>query len=243
MAKYTMKDNMNVLKTTAPMKSFLWRVELPDLSTGNRGGGYLLSNEAFGAVEDLYEIDSYIHLSLSKRITNISIPFVSVETDKGVIGNSYWYYGKQNDIGAISLEILEFEDGLSYRYMDTWKALMINPNGTYNPPVRYKRDIKFYRLSANKNDIIVHTYSGYFVSAIADVNNDYESNELVKYAINFTGDSVSTETYAIAGITSNPSELEQLKKVLSLESILPSLETALAGKVRDATGLNLPTIF
>ena len=243
MGKYSIKDNMNILKTTPPMKSFLWRVELPDLTTGNRTGGYLLSNEAFNQVEDLYEVDSYIHLSLSKRINNISIPFVSVEADKGIIGNSYWYYGKQNDIGSINLEILEFEDGLSYRFMDTWKALMINPNGTYNPPVRYKRDLKFYRLSANKDDIIVHTYHGYFVNAIADVNNDYEGNEIIKYAISLTGDSVSTEVYDLAGIVNDPSELEQLKNVLSIESVLPTLETALAGKVKDATGLNLPTIF
>lgn len=243
MAKYNIKETMNKFKTEPPMKSFLWRVELPDLSKGNRGGGYILSNDAFSAVEDLYEVDPYIHLEMSKRITNISIPFVSIETDKAIIGNSYWYYGKQNDIGSISFEINEYEDGLSHRFMDTWKALMINPNGTYNPPVRYKRDIKFFRLNSTKSDIIVHTYKGYFVSAIADVANDYESNDIVKFAINLTGDSVETEIFDIAGVVDDPSQLDQLKRVLSIESILPTLETALGSRFNEKTGLNLPTIF
>jgi hypothetical protein len=243
MAKYSIKDVMQQFKTDPPMKSFLWRVELPDLSLGINNDSFSINSDAVDSIDELYKIDQTIHTTLSKRVSTISIPFVTIETDKSIIGNSYWYYGKQNDIGSISFEILEYEDGLSYKFMDTWKSLMVNPNGTYNPPVAYKRDVKFYRLNSTKSDIIIHTYKGYFVSGIADINNDYETNEIVKFSINLTGDEVSTERFPIAGIVNDPNMLEQLKSVLSLESILPTLETALDGKFKNATGLNLPTIF
>jgi hypothetical protein len=223
-----------------PQKSFLWRVVLPRLADETKLVGISYNNAALDEAKTLESITLNMNERLSSRVTNISIPFSSVETDKQNIGNSYWYYAKQNDISSISFEMIEMEDGLTLQYLNAWQSLMLNEDGTYNPPVVYKKDLYFYRLSADKRDIHLHIYKDYFVSGIADISNDYETNEIVKYAVQLTGDSVEHYIFDIAGIISDPTITERLRKILSLDSALDSVDIALQGVVKEATGLNLP---
>jgi len=151
-----------------PLKSFMWYVELP--SNINNFGG------------DVWEINS--------RISSISTPYHVFETGKEIDGNSFWYFAKSIDIGSITLEIVEHEDGLSFDYFKNWQQMIANSNGTFNNPVDYKRDINFFRLDSGKTKIIYDKYTGYFISGISDVANDYETNGLVKFTVTLTGDNV-----------------------------------------------------
>jgi len=228
---YNIADVITQKQSESPMRSYLWRVLLPDLTVGLQNSGAVYGDGVRDA-EILFATTSNINQDLSTRVTNITIPFSNIETDKAIKGNSFWYYAKQNDIGNISFEIHEHEDGKTLQYFEAWQNLMGNTDGTYNAPVIYKQNVKFYRLSSNKQDIVVHTYAGYFVSGIADLSNDYESNDIVKYAINLTGDSVKHETFSVAG----------LKTVTTKENTLLDLGTILdAGNIALGTGeLNLP---
>lgn len=167
-----MKDDIRRIIDTkrraSPMKSYLWYVELP------------IDIENFDG--EVFEINS--------RISSINIPYPTFETDKEVQGNSWWYYAKSIDIGSITLEIVEHEDGKSFEYFQAWQKMIANQNGTFNPPKYYKKNVRVFRLDQARNKLIVDVYEGYFISGISDLANDYESNNLVKFTVTLTGDNV-----------------------------------------------------
>lgn len=150
-----------------PLRSYLWRVELPVIA---------------GFENKIHEISS--------RVVSFNAPYSTMETDKANDGNSYWYFAKNIDIGNITLEVLEYEDGMSFAYFDEWMKLTANKNKTFNNPIVYKKDVKYFRLDSYKRDIIQDTYVNYFVSSIGELSSDYEGNNLVKYSITLTGDDV-----------------------------------------------------
>jgi hypothetical protein len=157
-----------------PVKSYLWHMELPYLNGFN--GDYL---------------------EISTRILAVNLPNNMYSTEKESHGNSFWYYANGVDIGDVSIEVMEFEDGKTFEYFSYWQSFIGNQNGTFNPPVFYKKELNFFRLDAMKQKIMNDTYSGYFVSGISDIANDYESNDVVKYTITLTGDSVVHKNLAV----------------------------------------------
>lgn len=159
---------IDIKRTANPFKSYLWYVELPS-DIGEFTG-------------DVWELNG--------RISSISTPYHNFETGKEIDGNSFWYFAKSIDIGSITLEIVEHEDGMSFEYFKQWQQLINNDNGTFNPPFHYKRDLKFFRLDSGKTKILYDKYTGYFISGISDVANDYETNGLVKFTVTLTGDNV-----------------------------------------------------
>ena len=180
------QDLINAIKrrtSKPPLKSYLWRMELPVLDAGGYSSGISL--------EDQREVSS--------RILSVSVPYNIMETDKAMHGNSFWYFPTSSDIGSITIEVMEYEDGLSYRYFDAWQKMIANNNGTFNPPNFYKRKVNFFRLNSNKDDVLIDTYSGYFVSGIGESSNDYESNNIVRLTVTLTGDSVTRTIKSVAG--------------------------------------------
>lgn len=219
---FNISDVMSQKRSESPMRSYLWRVLLPDLTEGLQNPSAVYGDGVRDA-EILFATTSNINQDLSSRVVNMTIPFSTIETDKAVTGNSFWYYAKQNDIGNISFEMYEHEDGKTLQYVQAWQNLMNNTNGTYNSPSIYKKKLIFYRLSSNKQDLVVHTYSGYFVSGIADISNDYETNDIVKYAINLTGDSVAHETHNLEGlktVSTTSKSLIDLSRALDIANIV-----------------------
>jgi hypothetical protein len=232
---------LRLRRNEPPQKSYMWRVELPDLSDRSRLSGVSYDPNSFRLADRLRALNVMQQQMLSQRVTSISIPFSTVETDKAISENSYWYYAKQNDIGQIEFEMQEFEDGYTLQWLTAWQQLMIrSEHGTYNPPVVYKKDLKFYRLSANKKDIHMHVYKGYFISGIADMSNDYEANDIVRYSVQLTGDSVEHNIFSVAGFTHvDPLNLKRLAEIFAVEPVLETVDLALKGSVKAATGLNI----
>lgn len=159
---------IDIKRNSNPVKSFMWYLELPANIEGFEG--------------DVWELNG--------RIASISTPYHTFETGKEIDGNSFWYFAKSIDIGSITLEITEHEDGMSFDYFKNWQQMIANDNGTFNPPNYYKRNLNFFRLDSGKTKIIHDKYHGYFISGISDVANDYETNGLVKFTVTLTGDNV-----------------------------------------------------
>jgi len=261
MATFNIKDTLTQKRQANPMKSYLWYVLLPRLddmssestpSTSSTSSSIVSSvADSFTSaatdfarsvgVTDLSAKDMDIHRKISSRIVNISIPFISIDTEKVTSQNSYWYYARTNDIGNIAFELYEYEDGLSLEYITTWQNLMINDTyGTYNPPAMYKKRVKFFRLNSSRDEIVVHTYHGYFISGVADISNDYETNDIVKYAVNLTGDSVLHESIPVSTLLGSRTADNILKQVLSVDSVLPTLQNSLEGEITAKAGKNVP---
>lgn len=180
----TMRDKLNnQLKKKSlqnPMKSYMWFMQLPDASKTKMA-------------ED-------VMLDISSRITNVTVPFTQFETEKETRGNSFRYFAKSADIGNITFEIVEFDDGLTRKYLQNWQNLMVatlpregGPKSVpaFTPPSHYKRNIKMYRFDDLKGEVYYDLYKGYFISGIEDLSSDYESSELLKYSVTLTGDDIS----------------------------------------------------
>jgi len=195
-----------------PMRSYLWYVELPSTIDNIRAG------ESF---------------NINHRITSINVPFPSFETDKEIQGNSYWYFAKSIDIGSITLEVMEYEDGKTFEYFQAWQQMIANDNGTFNSPFHYKRDIKFFRLDDQKNKLVVDVYEGYFISGMSDISNEYEGNGMVKFTITLTGDSVTHTNMVQPNKKLNPeyNRLTQLTEtVISAKQFIDSVQKARVSK-------------
>ena len=175
-----------------PQKDYLWRIRLPELRTPPEASEFMnrASLDSLRGTGDA----NFNTENLSYRIINAQVPFFEISTDNQEHGNSFWYYATTNDIGSITLEIEEHEDGQTFEYFNYWKNLIANPNGTYNPPVYYKRDIHFLKIANVKMDLTLHKYKGYFVSQISDLSNSYDSNGIVRYSVTLTGDDMQYET-------------------------------------------------
>lgn len=213
MASFNISEVIKKKSLEAPLKSFLWRVVLPRMTT----------NEIvrFDELGDSFPVDieeyPNINYEISHRVVNVTTPFFNIDTEKAIDGNSFWYYAKHNDIGTIAFDIYEYEDMMTYQYLDAWKSMMINSNGTYNPPAAYKKDFEMYRLSASKEDLIIFKFKNYFINSVADLASDYETTDTVKYSVSLTGDSMEYEVKPIASLGEKPEDINIIRKIFDYE--------------------------
>lgn len=176
-------------RRSEPARSYLWAVELPNLGTSPANGKKSRSFQK--AESDMNNAIAPVNMQLmNSLVTSFNAPLFSFETDKVTDGNTFWYRATHNDISNISMTIEEQQDGTVWKYLNSWKNLIMHSGGGYNPPSYYKRDIVFYRLDMSKGAFQTFTYSNYFISEVSDVSNDYNSDEAVSYTVSFTGDSL-----------------------------------------------------
>jgi len=198
-------DALAKKKQQSPQYDFLWRVDLPSLNPMLNSADSLVTqasriNFSNGIGAGLMSVANVISSVLggvmvnpddiNHRVMTFDTPFFQLDTKKVTNKNSFWYTASNNDIGSISFTIHEMEDGKTLQYLDAWKSLIINADGTYNPPVFYKRPVRFYRLSASKLDLHEYIYEGFFISEISTMSNSYEDNGITTYSVTLTGDSV-----------------------------------------------------
>jgi hypothetical protein len=128
--------------------------------------------------------------SISHRVYSIDAPLTTYETVKATDKDTFWYRAGNSDIGNVSMKIDEMEDGATLQYLLNWQKQMDNMDGSRNPPVQYKRNIKVIRLSASKLDMHVHLYKGYYPIEISPMNFSQDGNSVMQYDVQFSGDSV-----------------------------------------------------
>lgn len=128
--------------------------------------------------------------SLSHRVFSVDMPYQSFETIKNTYGSSFFFTAGNNEVGSLSLKLDEYEDGDSLRYIEAWRNLICNPDGSYNPPAIYKRNIRLIKMSSSGADLHVTTYKNCFPSEISPSTFSYDSNTITQYSVTFTGDSV-----------------------------------------------------
>jgi len=128
---------------------------------------------------------------ISHRIWSVEAPFTTYETLKSTDKDTFWYRAGPSDIGNITMTIDEMEDGATLQYLLDWQKLIDNGgNGTRNPPIAYKRNIKVIRLNAAKMDAHIHLYKGYYPIEISPSSFSNDSNGVLQYNVQFSGDSV-----------------------------------------------------
>lgn len=186
---FNYEESYQLKKAMEPARAYLWRIVLPDIRepVGRIAESPSMQWANANAIPTGVNVDMK---ELNSRVTEVTTPYFSIETRKNVTTSSYWYSAAHTDISGIGITMTENEDGSTYRFMDAWKRMIINDNGTYNPPAFFKKEIYMYRLNLMKKDFQVFKYIGYFPTEITDTSNSYEDNAFLKYQINFTGDSM-----------------------------------------------------
>ena len=225
------RDGLNTqikrMAKSTPLKTYMWYMQLPQI--GNR--------------TDIEMID------ISSRISSITVPFLQYETEKEAIGNSFRYFAKSVDIGNVTMEIIEFNDGATRRYLQDWQNLMTgmvkhfdnvgNNASSFSAPYYYKKNLTLYRMDDMKSTVYHDNYSGYFISGIDDMSNDYESSELMKYSVTLTGDDIThidprgNKDGLIENATNARGRIEELAdKVGNVAEFISNVENA-RGTVRS----------
>jgi hypothetical protein len=239
---FNYEESYQLKKAMEPARAYLWRVVLPDIreSSGRISG----SPSMIWANNNARPNNLYVNMKeLNTRVTEVSTPYFTIETRKNISGASYWYSPTHNDIASISMTMMEDQSGSTFRYIDAWKNMMMNSNGTYNPPAFFKKEIYMYRLNLMKKDFQVFKYVGYFPNEVAEVSNSYEENSLLKYQISFTGDSMSHTHIQEAdfdryfGSTDGYSRLQ--KKLMDVELNAPRVLDNLVDDALSGIGINL----
>lgn len=183
-----------------PQFEYLWRIELPDISSRGRGidvetptvvtknqpAGYVPNMERSGGSSDGFDM-----AELSHRVTSVDLPMPSIETAKNTAGSRYVYTASNHDIGSMSIKMDEMEDGMSLDYLTSWQQLVVRSDGFHNPPAIYKRDIKVIRMTSTELDIHVSIFHGAFPTEISPIGYNYESNSILQYSVTLAGDKVS----------------------------------------------------
>lgn len=189
MTTYNYEESYQLRKAMEPARAYLWRVFLPDIRESV--ARISESNAMRWANQNARPTGLNLNMQeLNTRVSEVTSPYFTIETRKNIDGASFWYGVSHNDISTISLTMDEAQDGSTYRYIDAWKNMIINENGTYNPPAFFKKDIYVYRLNLMKKDFQVFRYRNYFPNEVASLSSTYEDNDILKYQISLTGDSM-----------------------------------------------------
>lgn len=190
---------------------YMFRVEMPNLSmsTGGQimegigdfiGGAIDYLTGARGAGGREVTVFGYGkqgagggNIEINHRVFSVNTPFPTIETFKNTERASFFYTAAHNGIGTLTASIDEMEDGATLKYITEWMNLIKNPDGTYNPPVEYKRDILVYMMSAATEDLHMLRYKNFFPTEISNASWSYEGGGVRQYEVVFTGDDVEYE--------------------------------------------------
>lgn len=208
------RDSLDKRRNSSPARSYLWYVELPSLTEAKPNSAnsltYATASRIWNESGDRNYNESEMKL-LNSLVTEITTPFFNFETDKVVDGSTFWYTAKHNDIGNISITLEEQENGMVYNYLNNWRAMIVNPDGTYNPPHFWKRNIYLHRLNLAKVEFQTFKFTNYFISEVSNLANNYDSNDVVKYQASFTGDALEDPA------TVSGAELNRIMESVSTE--------------------------
>ncbi len=183
-------DAIEQKKKQLPQFDYMWRVVLPELGTAGFKDhtGSLKQNVANAAINALVKQKQV--QGISHRVFSIDIPYTTWETVKNTFGQKFFYTAGNHDIGTVSLKIDEYEDGDSLRYFLDWQQMMLNSDGSHNPPAFYKKDFVFIKMSASGLDLHTTIYRDCFPTEISPSSFSYDSNGITQYSVTLTGDSV-----------------------------------------------------
>ncbi|WGH49700.1 hypothetical protein [Alishewanella phage vB_AspM_Slicko01] len=175
-------------KEQLPQFDYLFIVKMPDLTIGSSASQPYVNWIDYNALQ--FEVDQ----DINHRVFAINAPNPTYDTKKTQTKNTYWYSISNKDIGQISITMDEMEDGMTLKYLNAWRTLMENGDGTYNAPLIYKRDILLIRYSGSKNELSTITYKGCFPVGMSESTYTHEGSGILQYNATFACDSVS---YAI----------------------------------------------
>lgn len=168
-----------------PQANYEWRMNLPLLSKIiQHCGGYdpaIMQRIGTITASDIFRLDL--------RVQNITVPQGSIDVARAYSGVGEWKFAKRASVGQLTFDIMEFDDGLTTKYLSLWLSLIRNSNNTFNPPAVYKRDVTIIRYKKNGDEASQsYTFRNAFISGISEVRSSYSENGAMMYTVTLEGD-------------------------------------------------------
>lgn len=180
-------------KKQTPQFEYMWRVVLPELNVkGMRDSTGAGEKNLYEKAKEFIFGGPDIAAEVSHRVYSIDLPYGSFETSKHTFGTTFYYTPLNFEIAPCNLKVDEYEDGVTLKYFTDWSKLIRNEDGTYNPPVSYKRDLTLIRMSSSGSDLHITKYMGCYPSEIQPSSYSYDAGGIMQYNIVLTGDRVET---------------------------------------------------
>lgn len=174
-------------KTSNPQMEYMWRVNMPETGEGR-------------AVVDNSEINH--------RVMSFDHPNRSFEMRKIDSIKAGWKSARGLEIGNITIKISEMEDGKTAEYINGWMEAVQNPDGSHNPPHRYKKTITQVMMSVSGADLHVTRYTGCFPIEVSNVNYSYDATGILSFSITFAVDEVETEIIPNGEVVNRVNEIQ-----------------------------------
>lgn len=198
-----------------PQMEYMWRVSLPDIRdieeqpsvidklTINKVGSSILellppvaiyravtgtSNTT--GIMSAFDDDVAPQSEIDHRVTSFDIPTPSINTRQVISVGAGWKAVGGKELAPITIKMMEYEDGATLKYITAWMKNLQNDDGTYNPPVSYKRKITLIRMSVSGIDLHTSECIGCFPIEVSTVNHSYDSSGIVQYSITFAVDKI-----------------------------------------------------
>lgn len=204
-----------------PMMGYNWQIQFPRLEPIDIGTrqptNFLGMYEGSEAWSELMGIDPKI---VGERVTSVELPSFNVETKKIKAGLKTINIPIWGELGNLTMNIDEYDDGATYGYITAWMGLTgLGPAASFfgkNDGISsagkasYKRDIFLTRFSSSMNAVEVMWFKGVFPSAISPASQNYEDEGILTHNISFSCDDaiycpvpMSVRTAAIEAVQEN----------------------------------------
>lgn len=119
---------------------------------------------------------------------SFQLPSFEIESvRKGYKRHNYPGDVKVNDL---SIDFYETENASIFAEMAKWKSMMINPDGTYNYPDQYKKNIEVHLLTSYSIVNMAFKFVGCFPVDSAGVSLSYDSSNSLVYKYRFSCDDI-----------------------------------------------------
>lgn len=122
-----------------------------------------------------------------------NFPFNAFESFSHLDENSVSYFVGPGDVADVDITIYENEERSAWKFFIDWRNLIINENGTYNLPSKYKKKIELELLGTKRTSNMKLIYNGAWPKRISNVIPDWANREPMTFIVTFSVDGVITE--------------------------------------------------
>ena len=124
----------------------------------------------------------------------VDLPFPHIESNPFYGSGSNTYFPGIEDISAFGITFYVDNDLNAIRYITAWNKLIRNPNGTYNYPSNYKRNIICHLYTRERQLITTYLMKGVFPTTKQPIPFSYEASERVRLSVEFSIDEGTMDT-------------------------------------------------
>jgi hypothetical protein len=174
-----------------PQRSYKWEVIMPTIglitlvNNNSRKNSYKLTGKS--TINGTLDVDQPRTASIFVEEVE-GLPFSKIDSEAFYEGGSNTYFPGIKDIDRVTLFFYQNESSYIPAYLESWKSLVVQPNGLRNFPSEYKHDIVVRLLDGRNNVTVAFRLRGTFPTVTTPLDLNYETGR-VRFAQEFSIDS------------------------------------------------------